>query len=397
MKPLAGIRILDFTQFTAGPLCTMLLGDLGAEVIKFENPLCGGDPTRKSIALINGMSSSYACKNRAKKSVAINLKDLQNRRRLLELVRSAHILVESFKPGTMEKYGLSYENVHKINPRLIYASISGYGQTGPYSRRPAVDGAIQAESGFMSLTGTEDTFMQAGPPIADCLGGLTCGVGILAALNEARDTGVGRHVDIALLDSILPLYGNIIPEYFITNTVPQRHESQHQKFAPCQVFSFSKNEKVYISITTDEEWRTFTAILERPDWGNDPRFAANQARLKNRGELVKLIQEILQGKDSGTFIQLLRKNQIACAPVNDLKQVANHPQIKARNMIVDVEYPSGAAFSVAGCPIKLTGEDDPVAFEAYPLGYHTHEIMSNSELSDSNNQTSLQKKEENRT
>lgn len=376
MKPMQGIRILDFTQFFSGPLCTMMLGDFGAEIIKLENPAVCGDNTRYTLEMWHGTNSNYATKNRNKKSMLMDLNDERQRTLFLKMVETADVLVENFKPGTMERFGLSYEKLHAVNPRLVYTSISGFGQTGPLRDHPAVDGVIQAMSGFMSLTGINDIPTQAGPPIADAIGGLVGAIGTLCALLDARSTGMGHHVDVSMLDSMLITYEDIITRYNMTGKIPKLIGNRHANLAPFQPFKFQENKELYICITTDDQWKRFCSLLGHEEWSCDPRFSTIAERSKHRDSVVGMIQNVVRNMDAAEFMTEMQKENLICGEIYNIKQVVEHPQIKARNMLKHVKYPSGEIYTVPGCPVKISGMDDDCEAVADPLGYHTIEIAS---------------------
>lgn len=367
---------MDFTQFLAGPLCTMLLGDLGAEVIKLENPHTGGDNTRYTPEIINNTGSNYATKNRNKKSVLMDLKDERHRDLLFKMVKKADVVVENFKPGTMDKYGITYERLLESNPRIVYTSVSGYGQTGPYWDFPGGDGALQAASGFMSLTGLNDVPTQAGPPIADAVAALTAAVGTLGALVGVMKTGEGRRVDISMMDSLLPTFENIVTRYTTTGVIPKPIGNRHPTATPFQPFTFKNNEQLYVCAGNDLEFVRFCDVVGHPEWLENPKFSSTAQRYQNRDELCGIIQEILKDLDADEFAAKLREHKIVHSKINNIKQVVEHPQIKARNMIVKVKYPNGVEYSVPGCPIKMDGFKEETEFVAYPLGYNTIEVMS---------------------
>lgn len=376
MKPLAGIKILDFTQFLAGPLCTQFLGDMGAEIIKLENPASGGDQTRYTPDIVEECGGNYATKNRCKKSVLMNLKDERQKQLFFKMVETADVVVENFKPGTMEKFGITYDKLKEINPRIVYTSVSGYGQTGPCRDLPGVDGALQAASGFMSLTGLNNEPTQAGPPIADAVAALVAAIGTASALAGVARTGEGRRVDIAMMDSLIPTFENIVTRYNLSGVIPGPVGNRHPTATPMQIFEFKGGVKMYVCGGNDLEFIRFCDAIGHPEWKEDPRFASSAQRFVNRDELVGIIQDIFYETDADEFAVKLKEYKLVHSKINNMKDVVEHPQVKARNMMVNVLYPNGVTFKVPGCPIKMSGFEEETAFPAYPLGYHTIEVMS---------------------
>lgn len=376
MKPLEGIKVLDFTQFLAGPLCTMYLSDMGAEVIKLENPNSAGDMTRYTPCIINESGSNYATKNRSKKSVLMNLKDDRQKQLFFKMVETADVVIENFKPGTMEKYGVTYDVLKKINPRIVFTSVSGYGQTGPFRDLPGVDGALQAASGFMSLTGLNNVPTQAGPPIADAVAALTAAIATLGAVVGAIRTGEGRRVDIAMMDAMIPTYENIVTRYNVTGEIPAPVGNRHPTATPMQVFDFKNGEKMYVCGGNDQEFVRFCDAIGHNEWLENPKYASANQRFINRDELIGEIQNIFKDIDADEFSKVLREHKLVFSKLNNIKQVVEHPQVAARNMMVKVKYPNGVEYKVPGCPLKMDGYEEETEFSADPLGYHTIEVMS---------------------
>lgn len=376
MKPLEGIKILDFTQFLAGPLSTLLLSDLGAEVIKLENPPLG-DATRYIASIQNEKSSNYTTRNRGKKSVIMNLKDPQQKEIFFEMVRTADAVVENFKPGTLEKYGITYEVLQKLNPRIVFTSISGYGQTGPYRSHAAYDGAVQAEAGIMSVTGDLDgTPIRCGASIADTTAGLVGCIGTLSALYDARRTGVGRRVDVSMMDSIVTIMENLVSNYLATGEIPVPLGNRMWTASPFRDFVCKDGQSIYIGISTDSQFSSFCEIVGHPEWKNDPRFLTNELRPRHFKELEPLVEEALSHMDSDTLCAEMEKRHLVYGRINNVAQVVQHPQIQARNMIVNAVYSDGSAFRTPGCPIKMSGLEEQTEYCAAELGGDTIEVLS---------------------
>jgi len=374
MKPLEGLLVLDMTQFLSGPFCTMILSDLGAEVIKFERPPIG-DTSRYSPPGKKGASSYFISINRGKKSVLMNLNDPEQKAAFIKIVKSADILVENFKPGTMEKFGVGYDTLKEINPRLVYTAISGYGQTGPWKEKGALDLVIQAMSGFMSITGElggEPT--KAGISISDVLAGLFAAIGTLAGIRKVQETGEGDFVDIAMLDSTFAALENIIARYSLTGAVPKPLGNRHSSAAPFQPFD-TKNGKVFVCSVSDENWQSFAKGIRRADIAADERFTTMLLRQNNVDVLAKLVQDELQSWTSEDLMAEMDKVGIVSGQINTIDQVVEHPQIKARNMLMNIAYPGADPMITVASPIKMGSI--PVTTEAYcpGLGQDTIEVM----------------------
>lgn len=376
MKPLKGIKILDFTQFLAGPLSTLLLSDLGAEVIKLENPPLG-DGTRYITDIVNEKSSNYTTRNRGKKSVIMNLKDEKQRAVFLKMVETADAVVENFKPGTLEKYGITYEVLKEINPKIVYTSISGYGQTGPYRTHAAYDGAVQAESGVMSVTGDMDgTPVRCGASIADTTAGLVGCIGTLSALYDAKRTGQGRRVDVAMMDSMVTIMENLISNHLSNGHIPKPLGNRMWTASPFRDFVCKDGKSVYIGISTDAQFKSFCEIVGHPEWTEDPRFLTNESRPNHFRELEPLVESVLLEIDSDTLCDEMQKRKLVYGRINNVEQVVNHPQVAVRNMIVNAVYPDGTEFKVPGCPIKMSDMEEQTEYKASVLGSDTFDVLS---------------------
>lgn len=376
MKPLQSIKILDFTQFFAGPIATLLLSDMGAEVIKLENPPLG-DATRYNAAIDNEKSTNFTTRNRGKKSVAMNLKDERQKDIFLEMVKSADAVVENFKPGTMEKYGITYEVLKEINPRIVFTSVSGYGQTGPYRDHAAFDGAVQAEGGIISVTGENGgRGVKCGTAIADATAGLIGCIGTLAALYDAQKTGLGRRVDVSMLDSMVTIMENLISSYLVSGKIAAPMGNRHYSASPFNDFVCKDGGVVYIGISTDAQFRSFCEMINHPEWTEDPRFLTMAVRAQNSMELEPLVQAAFMEIDADTLCEEMQKRKLVYGRINNVAQVAAHPQVAARHMLVNAVYPDGTTFQVPGCPVKMSGLEEKNVFETFPMGYNTFEILS---------------------
>ncbi len=371
--PLTGYKVLDFTQVLAGPFCTQMLGDMGAEVIKLE--ALEGDRSRNLGARSNGVAVGYLNLNRNKKSLPINLKHAEGRRIVQELLPGADVVVENFKPGTMAKFGLEYEALATDFPRLVYCSMSGFGQTGPRREDPAFDQIIQGFSGFMSITGSEEGGpMRAGPPIADLTAGLVAVQGIVLALLEREKSGRGQLVDISMLDSMLPLLGFTAWEFLHSGEPPRRYGNHHPILAPSGTFR-TRDGHINISLTGESMWRRLCRALGEESWLTDPRFATNEARLLHREELIETLEERLQEKTRDEWIGFFLSADIPCGPIHTLPETFADSQVLAREMVRVLDHPRAGPVRVLAHPVRLGRT--PARYDALPpaLGENTAAIL----------------------
>ena len=374
-KPLEGVRVLDFTQFFAGPVCTMLLGDMGAEIIKLENPPIG-DGTRYSKTIAHEKSTNFTTRNRGKKSVVMNLKDERQKGIFFKMVKEADIVIENFKPGTLEKYGVTYDVLKEINPAIVFTSISGYGQTGPYRGHAAFDGAVQAESGLMSVNGEAGGDpVKCGAAIADATAGLVGCIGTLGALYDARETGIGRRVDVSMMDSMVLIMENLVSSYLASGELPQITGNRHWTAAPFNSFTCKDGKQIYIGISTDAQFVKFCEILGHPEWAEDPRFQVTANRIKNVDLVDQMVGDVLKNMDVNELADKMQENRLVYGHINTVADVTKHPQVLARHMLVNAVYPDGVSFQVPGNPIKMTGIEERDNIETYPLGYNTFEVL----------------------
>jgi CoA:oxalate CoA-transferase len=355
--PLSGIVVVDLTRVLAGPFCTLLLADLGARVIKVEQP-GKGDDSRAYGPFINGKSGYFVAQNRGKESIALDLKAADDVAILHRLLRQADVVVENFRPGTMERLGLGWSALKDRYPRLIYAATSGFGQTGPYAQRPAYDVIAQAMGGIMSLTGHE-----GGPPtrvgssIGDLGAGLFTALGIVAALHDRTRTGKGMQIDVAMLDSQIGLLENAIIRYCASGRSPRPVGARHSSIAPFEPYR-ARNGYIVIACGNDELFRRLAACLQRPDLAADPRFSENERRSDHVLELKETLEDILRPHDVEHWLAVLSAAGIPCAPINDIAHVCADPQVKARNMVVPIEDEDLPNIRIAGLPIKMSAYPD---------------------------------------
>jgi formyl-CoA transferase len=374
-SPLAQVRVLDLTRILAGPYCTMLLGDLGAEVIKIERPGSGDDTRLWGPPFAGGESAYFLCCNRNKKSVTVNLKSPAGRNLIADLADRSDILVENFLPGTLEEWGLSYETLSRRNPRLVYCSLTGFGQTGPRRDEPGYDIMIQALSGVMSITGEPD-----GPPtklgvaISDITAGMFAAQAILAALYARERTGRGDRVETALFDSTLAWLANQGSNYLVSGEIPERRGSAHPSIVPYQMFA-AADQALIVAVGNDAQFVRFCEVIGHPEWSQDDRFATNAQRVRHRETLIPLIASVLATRPATDWIADLEKRGVPCGPVNTIAQAFADPQVAARDMLWEIPHPTIGPLRLAGSPIKLAGHSPPR--QPPPrLGEHTREVLT---------------------
>lgn len=374
--PLNGITIVDLTRVLAGPFCTLLLADLGARVIKVESP-GKGDDARAFGPFANGRSAYFTSLNRGKESIALDLRSSKGRRIFEALLSAADVLTENFRPGALARLGYDWEKLHRMFPRLVYASTSGFGQTGPHADRPAYDIIVQGLGGLMSLTGYPgNPPTRVGTSLGDIAAGLFTAVGIEAALWHRCQKGVGMRVDVAMLDCQIAILENAIARYRATGKVPGPCGARHPSIAPFECYE-SADGFVIIAAGNDTLFKNCCSALGRPELAKDERFSNNAARCENVDALKATIESILRAHGTDHWLKVLAAAGVPCGPINDVAQAMAHPQTKARNMIVSVDDPSLEHFRVAGNPIKLSGVPDPTIRPAAPdLDEHHQAILA---------------------
>lgn len=370
------LTVLDLSQVMAGPFCCQLLGDLGADVIKVE-PTGKGDATRSSTGhtLPNGESAAFLAVNRNKKSIAIDLKTPEGLESFHRLVRTADVVVESFRPGVAAKLGIDYESLRQINDRIIHASISGFGQTGPYSSRPGYDLIAQAMSGIMSVTGdASGDPVKSGVPVADLSAGLFCAVGILSACMARQETGRGQAVDASLYDSALALSIWETSELWATGRAPERLGSAHRVNAPYQALR-TRDGYLTVGANNDRLWERLCSVLERRDLLDDERFASNSDRVRERKALAEELERTLVERDTDDWIDRILEAGVPAGPIHDYRQSCEDPHTIAREMVVEVDHPVEGKIPALGIPVKLSGTPGRIARAAPGLGEHTDEVL----------------------
>jgi len=356
--PLSGITVVDLTRVLAGPFCTLILADLGARVIKVETP-DGGDLSRALGPWINGASGYFLSVNRGKESIALDLKKPEDLAILHRLLARADVLVENFRAGVMDKLGLGWDAVHERYPRLIYAATSGFGQTGPYAGWAAYDLIAQAMGGVMSLTGHPgNPPTRVGTSIGDLAAGLFTAVGINAALVHRLRTGEGTMVDVAMLDSQVAITENAIVRYFASGIVPGPVGARHPAITPFDAFP-TKDRPIVVAVADDSAYRRLCQTLGRDDLAVDPRFLDNDLRTGNQQALREELIAVLATRTAAEWLEILRDAGLPCGPINTIADVVEDPQVRARNMVVEIDDPQAGRVPVFGCPIKLAAFDDP--------------------------------------
>jgi crotonobetainyl-CoA:carnitine CoA-transferase CaiB-like acyl-CoA transferase len=376
--PLKGLRIFDLTRVLAGPTCVQMLADLGADVVKIERPGVGDDTRGFAPPVMPGTQESayFVGVNRNKQSVTLDIGQPEGQDIALKLIAGCDILVENFKVGALAKYGLGYEQLHARFPRLIYCSITGFGQTGPYAPRPGYDSLIQAMGGVMSLTGEPDGLPQkVGVPVADLFAGLYGCIGILAALRHRDLTGQGQQIDISMLDTHVAWLANQGMNYLATGENPARLGNQHPNIAPYQVFP-TKDGHIVLSVANDPTFKRFCEAFNLTHMLEDPRFVTNAARVGNRQLVTDTLTPVMMQHPTNWWIERLEALKIGCGPINKLSQVFEDPQVVARDMVLEMEHGSGETVKVIANPVKLS--ETPADYRLAPplLGQHTDAVLS---------------------
>jgi crotonobetainyl-CoA:carnitine CoA-transferase CaiB-like acyl-CoA transferase len=373
--PLAGVRVLDLTRILAGPYSTMQLGDLGADVIKVEPP--GGDDTRTwGPPFTGGESAYYLAPNRNKRGIELDLRTAEGQAAVRRLVARADVLIENFKHGTMERWGLDYASLAELNPGLVYCSITGYGHTGPSAHLPGYDPVIEAVCGLMSITGQAD-----GPPtklgvaLVDIVAGHQATIGIVAALYHRDRTGEGQRVDVSLFESALSMLSYQATAYLTSGTLPHRHGSAHRAIVPVDAFA-ARDGNVMVCAGNDRQFRKLCALLGAPELADDERFATNPARVAHRVEVTEALARLVAPFARDDLVAAGEAGGVPIAPVNDLDAVFAHPQVAAREMLVTLEHPTVGTMRDVACPIKLG--TTPATHDLAPplLGQHTVEVLT---------------------
>jgi crotonobetainyl-CoA:carnitine CoA-transferase CaiB-like acyl-CoA transferase len=392
MNALDGIRVLDLSRVLAGPWCTQTLADLGADVIKIERPGSGDDTRSWGPPFLKGRDGQdtaeaayYLGTNRNKRSVTCDIASPEGQAVIRALAQHCHVFIENFKVGDMARYGLDYAALKAVNPRLVYCSVTGFGQTGPYRERAGYDYAIQAMGGLMSITGERDDRgggpQKVGVAVADLFTGMYATVGILAALRHAERTGEGQHLDIALLDAQVAMLANLGANYLVSGKVPGRVGNAHQNIVPYQVFEVAPaagghKDHIILAVGNDGQYAKFCEVAGRPELATDPRFARNQDRVRNRDVLVPMLEPVMKTRGKAQWLAALEAAKVPCGPINDIGEVFADPQVRERGMVHAWDHPLAGTLNLVASPLKLGAT--PVRTDLPPplLGQHTEQVLA---------------------
>lgn len=375
MKPLKNIKVIDLTQALAGPYCSMTLADLGANVIKVEKPNKGDDSRHMGPPFIEGESAAFLSVNRNKKSITLNLRKKEGVDIFKQLAKDTDIIMENFRPGVVSRLGIGYEDIKQINPTIIYCSISGYGQTGPYKNKGGFDIIGQAYSGIMSVTGEEGGVpVKAGIALTDSVAAITSVYGILAALLHREQTGEGQYLETSLVESTLAISVWETATYFATGKTPEALGSSHRLAAPYQAFKTGDGD-IIIGAANQELWEKLTNVINRPELQNDERFSDNGNRVVHKIELQEIIESELRKKSSNYWLDKLEEAGIPSGPINKYSDVLNDPYVKEREMIIKTTHPKAGEVKSMAQPIKFEKDTEPLRTAAPLLGEHTEKIL----------------------
>ena len=385
MKALEGIRVLDLTRALAGPFCTLMLGDNGADVIKIEIPGTGDDTRHWGPPFIESESAYYLSINRNKRSLTLNLRDPEAKEIFLKLARSADVVVENFTPGVMGRFGLDYEAVQEVNPAIIYCSISGFGQDGPYRERPAYDQIMQGLGGLMSITGeSEGEPQKIGLAITDIGAGMWAAFAIMAAFHyrEKEGKNLGQYIDISMLDSQIAWLTYQAAYFFATGTAPQRLGAAHPTLVPYQGFICQDGKRINVAVGSERIWERFCKAMNRDDLFTNPDYSSNGGRVNNRAILIPLLQEFFLTRPVDDWVMDLQAASVPCGPINDIADVFADPHVLARQMFQEMPHPTLGSIKQTGLPIKFS--KTPGGLDKHPplLGEHNQQLLSELGYSD---------------
>ena len=374
--PLSGIRVLDLSRILAGPYCTMLLGDLGAEVIKVERPGTGDDTRTWGPPFAGGESAYYLCCNRNKRSITIDLKSPRGVELVQELAKVSDVLVENFTPGLMQRFGLDYETLGELNPRLVYCSISAYGQDGPYRDRPGYDMVLSAVGGLMWITGPQGGEpCKVGVAITDVVTGVHAAGAIMAALLWRERRGRGQYIDCSLLDIQVASLANIASNYLVAGQEAQRWGTAHESIIPYQVFT-TRDRPIAIAVANQKLWVNFCKVIGKAEWIDDPRFESNPKRVQNREVMLPLVAEVMATRTCDQWVELCVEASIPCGPVNNMQTLFADPQVLHRGMVAEVPHPTIGTLRLGGIPVKYSATPPAIRLPPPLLGEHTDEILT---------------------
>jgi len=376
MKALEGIRVLDLTRALAGPFCTLMLGDNGADVIKVEMPGSGDDTRKWGPPFIGEESAYFLSINRSKRSLTLNLREPQAKEIFLKLAERSDVVVENFTPGVMDRFGLGYDEVKQTNPKIVYCSISGFGQDGPYRNRPAYDQIMQGISGLMSITGEPDGEPQKiGIAVTDIGAGMWSAFAIMAALHHREQHGQGQYIDVSMMDAQVAWLTYQAAYYFANGEPPKRMGAAHPTLVPYQAFMCQDGKYINVAVGSERIWGRFCKGVHREDLQNDPEYAVNSDRVRNRAKLVPMLQEYFLTRPVADWVEDLQAANVPCGPINDLADVFADPQVLARNMYLEIPHPTLGSIKQTGLPIKFSLT--PGGLDRHPplLGEHNQEIL----------------------
>lgn len=373
--PLAGIRVVDLSRMQAGPMCTMVLGDMGADVIKLE-AIGKGDQMRRMGVHYQGPENTYFLSvNRNKRSVAVEFRSPEGLALVRQLARTADVFIENFRPGTVAKMGLAYETLAAENPRLVYCSISAYGQSGPLGHKPGIDPVLQGFSGLMSITGEHDGGpVIVGAPIVDTMTAMLAVQGIVMALFARERTGRGQKIELSLLDAALLLLTPREGPYFAKGEIPERWGSGHPQHVPHRAYA-TRDGWMNIDVLDDGAWRRLCVALGHPEWGEDPRYATIKARLDRREEVDAMVGDVVRQRTTAEWLEILERHEVIAGPVHTLDQALTHPQVLHNGMVVSVEHPTAGTVRMLGMPLRFSQTPGSVRRPPPTLGQHTDEVL----------------------
>ena len=374
MKPLQDVVVLDLSRVLAGPYASMMLADYGAEIIKIEPPVTGDD-SRAFGPFVGKESAYFMSLNRNKRSMTLNLKEQAARELFKQMVTKADVVLENYRPGTMEKFGLGYEDLRQINPQIIYAACSGFGHSGPYMDKPAYDIIVQAMGGIMSITGPEGGDpTRVGASVGDIIAGLFTVNGVMMALYHRERTGEGQKVDVAMLDCQVAVLENAISRYLVNGEIPKPLGNRHPSITPFESYT-AKDGYVIVGAGNDKLWEKLCRLIGREDLLADERFSSNLKRTLHVKELKTILDAVFRQEEISKWLEKLEAAGIPCAPINTVDKIVNDPHVKAREMIVELEHPIAGHMQVPGVPIKLSATPGAVEKPAPLLGQHTEELL----------------------
>jgi crotonobetainyl-CoA:carnitine CoA-transferase CaiB-like acyl-CoA transferase len=373
---LSHIKVLDITTFLSGPFATQILGDLGADVIKVE-PITGDDTRKLPPNFIAGDSAYYHSINRNKRSIAVNMRDKAGQDLVCRLALKCDVLIENLRPGGLARYGLGWEEMSKLHPRLVYASLSGFGQDGPYRDQPAYDMVVQALSGGMSLTGEQGGRpVRSGIPIGDLAAGAYTMIGILAALEARHQTGKGQYIDVGMLDCQVAMLCYQAAYFLASGKVPGPQGRAHESIPTYRSFTAGDGLDFVICANTDRMWRSLAEVIGRNDLRDDPRLATREGRYDNRNEIWEVLEAAFKARKADEWVEALRKAEVPVGVVNTLDRSLTDPQVLARGMVLDIPGPDGVSVKVAGNPLKMSGNDKTEHRFPPRLGQDTREVLA---------------------